>query len=174
MSLKRLPLDDLAVAKPVGPRALALLSDLTRFDPPDFGSPEPDHGVAFCDEALREDAWPHVLISGFNQSRTWSCPRSRGPPGVWSTTSGSCNERNSSTSSRVLKSSTHRRATATFSCDMFRTLSLGGARSPRSRPFFAQSRSACGHLPCGWPVYATRWEAGIDAHSEPSPTGRRT
>jgi PAS domain S-box-containing protein len=46
------------------------------------------------------------------------CPRSRGPPGVWSTTSGSCNERNSSTSSRALKSSTHRRATATFCCDM--------------------------------------------------------
>src|SRR5918995_349081 len=65
MSLKRLPLDDLAVAKPVGPRALALLSDFTRFDPPDFDSPEPDHGVASCYEALREDARPHVLISGF-------------------------------------------------------------------------------------------------------------
>src|SRR5919197_2430424 len=65
MSLKRLPLDDLAVAKPVGPCALALLSDLTRFEPPNFGSPEPDHGVASCYEALRDDAWPHVLISRF-------------------------------------------------------------------------------------------------------------
>jgi hypothetical protein len=65
MSLERLPLDDLAVAKPVGSRALALVSDFTRFDPPDFGSPEPDHGVASCHEALREDAWLHVLISRF-------------------------------------------------------------------------------------------------------------
>src|SRR5919198_1925221 len=65
MSLKRLPLDDLAVAKPVGPRALELVSDFTRFDPPDFHSPEPDHRVASFDEALREDAWLHVLISRF-------------------------------------------------------------------------------------------------------------
>jgi hypothetical protein len=65
MSLKRLPRDDLAVAKPVGPRALALVSDFTRFDPPEFHSPEPDHGVASRYEALREDAWLHVLISRF-------------------------------------------------------------------------------------------------------------
>jgi hypothetical protein len=65
MSLKRLPLDDLAVAKPVGPSALALVSDFTRFDPPDFDSPEPDHGVASSYEALREDAWLHGLISRF-------------------------------------------------------------------------------------------------------------
>jgi hypothetical protein len=65
MSLKRLPRDDLAVAKPVGRRALALVSDFTRFDPPHFGSPEPDHGVASVHEALREDAWLHVLISRF-------------------------------------------------------------------------------------------------------------
>ena len=38
MSLKRLPLDDLAVPKPVGPCALALASNLARFDPPDFVS----------------------------------------------------------------------------------------------------------------------------------------
>jgi hypothetical protein len=63
MSLKRLPRDDLAVAKPVGPRALALVSDFTRFDPPDFDSPQPDQGVASRHEALREDAWLHVLIS---------------------------------------------------------------------------------------------------------------
>lgn len=50
--------------EPVGGRALALVSDLTRFDPPEFGSPEPDDGVASCYEALGEDAWPHVLIRG--------------------------------------------------------------------------------------------------------------
>ena len=65
MSLKRLPRDDLAVAKPVGPRALALVSDFTRFDPPELDSPQPDHGVASCYEALREDARLHVLISRF-------------------------------------------------------------------------------------------------------------
>ena len=63
MSLKGLPRNDLAVAKPVGPRVLALVSDFTRFDPPEFGSPQPNHGVASRYEALREDAWPHVLIS---------------------------------------------------------------------------------------------------------------
>ena len=63
MSLKGLPRNDLAVAKPVGPRALALVSDFTRFDPPEFGSPQPDHGVASRYEALREDAWLHVHIS---------------------------------------------------------------------------------------------------------------
>ena len=65
MSLKRLPPADLAVAKPVDARALALVSDFTRFDPPDFGSPQPDHGVVSCYEALREDAWLHVHISRF-------------------------------------------------------------------------------------------------------------
>jgi hypothetical protein len=65
MCLKRLPRDDLAVAKPIGPRALALVGDFTRLDPPDLGSPEPDHGVASCYEALREDARLHVLISRF-------------------------------------------------------------------------------------------------------------
>jgi hypothetical protein len=65
MSLKRLPLDDLAVAKPVGPRALALVSDFTRFEPADFDSPEPDHSVASRHEALREDPGLHGLISRF-------------------------------------------------------------------------------------------------------------
>jgi len=65
MSLKRLPRDDLAVAKPVGPRALALVSDFTRFDPSQLDSPESDHGVASCYEARREYAWLHVLISRF-------------------------------------------------------------------------------------------------------------
>ena len=65
MSLKRLPRDDLAVAKPVDPRALALVSDFARFDPPEFDSPQPDHGVASCYEALREDTWLHVVISRF-------------------------------------------------------------------------------------------------------------
>ena len=65
MSLKRLPLDDLAVAKPVGTRALALMSDFTRFDPPDLGSPKTDHGVASRYEALREDARLYVLIPRF-------------------------------------------------------------------------------------------------------------
>ena len=45
VSLKRLPRDDLAVAKPVGPRALALVSDFTRFDPPEFDSPQPPASV---------------------------------------------------------------------------------------------------------------------------------
>lgn len=63
MGLKWLPPDDLPVAKPVGPRALALVSDLTRVDPPDFHSPEPDDSVPSCHKALREDAWPHVLVS---------------------------------------------------------------------------------------------------------------
>jgi hypothetical protein len=61
MTLKRLPRDDLAVAKPEGPRTLALVSDFARFDPSDLDSPEPDHAVASCYEALREDAWLHVL-----------------------------------------------------------------------------------------------------------------
>src|SRR3954447_4862923 len=65
MRLERLPLDDLAGAKPIGTRALDLLSDFTRFDPPQFGSAEPDHGVAACDEARREDARLHVLIARF-------------------------------------------------------------------------------------------------------------
>jgi hypothetical protein len=65
MGLKRLPLDDLAAAKPVDPGALALVSEFTRLDPPELDSPEPDHGVVSCYEALREDAWPHVLISRF-------------------------------------------------------------------------------------------------------------
>jgi hypothetical protein len=65
MSLKRLPPNDLPVAKPVGPCALALVSDFTRFDPPKFDSPQPDHDVASRYEALREDAWLRVLISRF-------------------------------------------------------------------------------------------------------------
>src|ERR671930_1619698 len=68
MRLKRPPHDDIAVAKPVGPRALALVSDLTRFDPPRLHSPEPDYGVAARHEALREDARPHVLVSRFKPS----------------------------------------------------------------------------------------------------------
>jgi hypothetical protein len=68
MGLKRPPHDDLAFAKPVGPRALALVSDFTRLDPPDFHSPEPDHGVASGHEALREDARPHALVSRFKPS----------------------------------------------------------------------------------------------------------
>src|SRR5215208_5132534 len=63
MSPKRLPRDDLALAKPVGPRALALVSDFTRFDPSELDSPESDHGVASFHEALREYAWLHVLVS---------------------------------------------------------------------------------------------------------------
>jgi hypothetical protein len=57
MCLKRLPPDDLSVTKPAGPRALALVSDFTGFDPPDLGSAECDHGVAFYYEAIRDDAW---------------------------------------------------------------------------------------------------------------------
>jgi hypothetical protein len=48
-----------------GPRALALVSDFTRFDPPELDSPESDHGVASCYEPLREYAWLQVLISRF-------------------------------------------------------------------------------------------------------------
>jgi hypothetical protein len=61
MRLKRLPRDDLAVAKPVGPRALALVSDFIRFDPSELDTPQPDHGVPCCYEALRENAWLHDL-----------------------------------------------------------------------------------------------------------------
>jgi hypothetical protein len=65
MRLKRLPPDDLAVAEPERPRALALMSDITRLDLPEFRSPQPDHSVAFGDEPCREDARPHVLVSRF-------------------------------------------------------------------------------------------------------------
>jgi hypothetical protein len=41
------------------------VSDLTRFDPSDLGSPQADHGVASGYEALREDARAHGLISRF-------------------------------------------------------------------------------------------------------------
>jgi hypothetical protein len=112
MSLKRLLRDDLAVAKPVGPRALALVSDFTRFDQSELDSPESDHD--------------------------------------WSSTSGSSCERNSSTSAHPLKSSTHRRATATFRSDMCRTLSLvlplprgcGSAHGSAARPS-AAGRGGC-------------------------------
>jgi hypothetical protein len=65
MRFKRLPPDDLAVAKPVDPRALAVVSEFTRLDPPELGSPEPHQGVVSWYEALWEDAWLHVLISRF-------------------------------------------------------------------------------------------------------------
>src|SRR5215204_784441 len=65
MSFKRLPGDDLAVAKPEGPRALALVSDLTRLDPPSLDLAKSDHDRALCQEAVRDDAWPQVLISRF-------------------------------------------------------------------------------------------------------------
>jgi hypothetical protein len=62
MSAKWLPPDDLAPAKPVGARALELASHFTRLDPSNLGSPETDHGVASCYEALREEARLNVLI----------------------------------------------------------------------------------------------------------------
>jgi hypothetical protein len=63
MRLKRLPRNDLAVPKPIGPRAVALVSDFIRLDPPGLGLAESDHDVASRYEALRDDAWLHVLIS---------------------------------------------------------------------------------------------------------------
>jgi hypothetical protein len=65
VSVKWLPLDDLAVAEPAGPRALALVSDLTRLDPPDLHFPQSDHDVALYDEAIRDDSRLHVLKSRF-------------------------------------------------------------------------------------------------------------
>src|SRR4051794_41228588 len=65
MSLKRLPRDDLSVAKPEGPRALALVSEFARLDPPDLNSPESDHHVPLCDKPLRDDAGLHILEPGF-------------------------------------------------------------------------------------------------------------
>ena len=43
VSVKQLSSDDLAVAKPVGPRALALVSDFTRLDPPHLHFSKSDH-----------------------------------------------------------------------------------------------------------------------------------
>jgi hypothetical protein len=65
VSVKRLPPDDLAVAKPVGPRPLALVTDLARVEPPDLGPPDPDHSVPSRYEAFRDDARLHVFVSRF-------------------------------------------------------------------------------------------------------------
>jgi hypothetical protein len=65
VSFKRLPPDDLAVAKPGDAGALALVSDLTRLDPPHFHFSKSDHDVALYYEALRDDSHPHVLKSRF-------------------------------------------------------------------------------------------------------------
>lgn len=74
MSAKWLPPDDLAPAKPEGPRALELASHLIRFDPSDFGSPETDHGGATCYEALREEARLNVLVFPFKPIAQFAVP----------------------------------------------------------------------------------------------------
>ena len=74
MSAKWLPPDDLAPAKPEGPRALELASHLIRFDPSDFGSPETDHGGATCYEALREEARLNVLVFLFKPIAQFAVP----------------------------------------------------------------------------------------------------
>jgi hypothetical protein len=65
MSFKRLPPDDLALVKPEGAGALALMSDVTRLDPPHFYFSKSDHDVAPCYEAVRDDSRLHVLKSRF-------------------------------------------------------------------------------------------------------------
>src|SRR5512132_558094 len=63
MAVKRLPPDDLPVAKPERSAALGLVSNLARLDPAHLDSAEPDDDVPVCDEAIRDDPRPHALVS---------------------------------------------------------------------------------------------------------------
>src|SRR5215211_5140513 len=81
VSAKRLPPDDLAVAKPEGPSALALVSDLTRLDPPHLHLSESDHDVALYDEAIRDDARSHVLELRFEPITRLVVTAQPGPAG---------------------------------------------------------------------------------------------
>jgi hypothetical protein len=104
MTAKWLPSDDLAPAKPVGRRALELASHFTRFDPSDLGSAETDHGVASSYETLRKEALLNALI--FLPKPVAQLVMPVQPRPAW-------------------KSSTHRRATSTFSSDIARPVSPG-------------------------------------------------
>jgi hypothetical protein len=45
------------------PPALGLVSNLDRLDPAHLDSAEPDDDVPVCDEAIRDDPRPHVLVT---------------------------------------------------------------------------------------------------------------